>query len=202
MEEKTVKPLKSTAARGILALVAGSAALAVTACGAGQISQTANQAPAVNGTNGSQGDAVVRDVSLIVQPDNSVALKFNASNQGIDDNDITLSGVKVQDATVDVTGPHTIASDCNIVADGAASLKNMGDRHNDNGCTEYLPTKVTGEDFYPGAARNVTFTFNTGDITINAPITSFYPEAGQTDRGQDGVTKDGTADAEIPSAEH
>jgi hypothetical protein len=202
MEEKTVKHLKSPAARGALALVAGSAALTLTACGAGQISQTANQAPAVNGTNGTQGDAVVRDVSLIIQQDNSVSLKFNASNQGIEDEDITLDGVKVQDATLDFGGQKTIAADCNIVADSAASLKEMGAQHNEKGCTEYLPTRVTGENFYPGAARNVTFTFNTGDITVNAPVTSFYPEAGQTDRGQDGITKDGTADADIPVGEH
>lgn len=197
-----MKPLKSTAVRGALALAAGSAALAATACGAGQISQTANQAPAVNGTNGEQGDAVVRDVSLIIQPDNSVSLKFNASNEGIEDEDITLSDVKVQDATVDITGTKTIATDCNIVADSPATLREMGQQDNDSSCSEYLPNRVTGENFYPGAARNVTFTFDTGEIVVNAPVTSFYPDAGQTDRGHDGVTKDGARDADLPVGEH
>lgn len=201
-----MKHLKSPAARGALALVAGSAALALTACGAGQISQTANQAPAGTGTNGQVGDAVVRDVTLIIQEDNSVALKFNASNQAIKDNPVTLTSVKVQDATFNLGVQKVIDGRCNLVADSAQGLEDMqsdaaeaaiGDRS----CTEYLTTTVEGENFYPGASRNVTFTFDEGDIEINAPITSYYAAAGALHRDQDGVTKDGSELADLP-AEH
>jgi hypothetical protein len=203
MEEKTVKHLKSPAARGALALVAGSAALALTACGAGQISQTANQVPAVNGTNGEVGDAVVRDVSLVIQEDNSVALKFNASNQAIQDNPVTLSGVKVQDASFNLGGSKSIDGRCNLVADSEQGLKDMraDDAEKalgDASCTEYLPTTVQGEDFFPGASRTVTFTFDEGDIEINAPIVSYYAEAGSLHRDQDGITKAGDDLADLP----
>lgn len=191
-----MKHLKSTAARGALALVAGSAALALTACGAGQISQTANQVPAVNGTNGAIGDAVVRDVSLIIQEDNSVALKFNASNQGIENEPVVLSAVTIEDATFELGGAKTLAPQCNIVADSADGLKIMRSAaseaaQGDDGCTQYLATTVEGENFFPGSSRNVTFTFNDGDIELNAPIANYYPEAGSLHRGADGVTRQG-----------
>jgi hypothetical protein len=203
MEEKTVKHLKSPAARGALALVAGSAALTLTACGAGQISQTANQVPAVNGTNGEIGDAVVRDVSLIIQEDNSVALKFNASNQAIQDNPVTLSDVTVEDADFNLGGSRTIDGRCNLVADSEQGLQDM--RADDaekalgeGSCTEYLTTTVEGEDFFPGASRTVTFSFDEGDIEINAPIVSYYAEAGSLHRDQDGITKAGDEIADLP----
>lgn len=198
-----MKHLKSPAARGALALVAGSAALALTACGAGQISQTANQVPAVNGTNGEAGDAVVRDVSLIIQEDRSVALKFNASNQAIEDSPVTLSSVKVEGATYDLGTPKTIDGRCNIVADSEQGLKDMqadaakAALADGSSCTEYLPTTVEGTDFFPGASRTVTFAFDSGDIQVNAPITSYYAPAGTLHRDNDGVTKDGDQLADL-----
>ncbi|WP_297006565.1 hypothetical protein [uncultured Corynebacterium sp.] len=199
-----MKHLKSPAARGALALAAGSVALTLTACGAGQISQTANQVPAVNGTNGQIGDAVVRDVSLIIQEDNSVALKFNASNQAIKDNPITLSSVKVEDATFDLGGAKTIDGRCNLVADSAQGLEDMRADAADaalgaDSCTKYLATSLEGADFYPGASRNVTFTFDEGQIEINAPIASYYAPAGALHRDQDGVTKDGGKLGDLPA---
>ncbi|AWT26984.1 MULTISPECIES: hypothetical protein [Corynebacterium] len=195
-----MKHLKSPGARGALALVAGSAALALTACGAGQISQTANQVPAVNGTNGESGDAVVRDVSLIIQEDRSVALKFNASNQAIDKDPVVLSSVKIEDATFNLGGNRTIDPRCNLVADSEQGLKDMRAQDNTSSCTEYLPTTVEGTDFYPGASRNITFSFDTGDIQINAPITSYYAPSGTLHRDQDGVTKEGSELADLPAS--
>ncbi|MGN0097247.1 MAG: hypothetical protein ACI38U_14435 [Corynebacterium sp.] len=183
---------RKPAARRLLAVTAGCAALALSACGAGQISQTANQVAAVNGTNGELGDAVVRDVTLITQEDNSVALKFNASNQGVEGDDITLERISVQDASVDLGESVTISPDCSVVADSESAIKEMNPSNADVGCTQYLDTTVDGENFYSGAARVVTFEFSNGDIEINAPIVAWYTEAGQTNRHQDGVTREGT----------
>lgn len=187
-----MKPLKSTATRSALTLVAGCAALALTGCGAGQISQTADQVPAVNGTNGEAGDAMVRDVSLIIQKDDSVVLKFNASNQAIQEGPVTLSSVKIQDATFNLGGAKTIDSKCNLVVDSAQSLREMRAEKNKSTCTEYLASTVEGSGFFPGDSRNVTFTFNTGDIQVSAPVVTYAPEAGSVTRGADGVTKDNT----------
>ncbi|MDN5582523.1 MULTISPECIES: hypothetical protein [unclassified Corynebacterium] len=183
---------RKPAARRLLAVTAGCAALALTACGAGQISQTANQVAAVNGTDGDLGDAAVRDVTLITQEDNSVALKFNLANQGVEGNDITLERVSVQDATLDIGGNVTVSPDCSVVADSEAAISDMNPEDADAGCVEYLETTVEGENFYTGAARVVTFEFSNGDLEINAPITAWYAEAGHTNRHQDGVTREGT----------
>ncbi|HIW90626.1 MAG TPA: hypothetical protein H9870_03050 [Candidatus Corynebacterium avicola] len=188
---------RKSATRRALAVAAGCAALAMTACSAGQISQTANQVAAVNGTNGDLGDAAVRDVSLITQEDNSVALKFNASNTGIQGNDITLESVKVQDAEVDVDTPTTLSPDCTLVADSEDAIDEMTPEGAGSGCNEYVATVVDGENFYTGAARIVTFEFSGEDfsgentIEINAPVTAWYEEAGKTFRHQDGVTREG-----------
>lgn len=179
--------------RRALTVTAGCAALALSmsACSAGQISQTANQVAAVNGTNGELGDAKVRDVTLISQPDNSVALKFHASNEGIANEDVTLEGISIDDASVDVDESYTIAPNCALVADSQDALDEMNPGDADLGCTEYLATTVEGSDFYNGASRTVTFEFSNGDIDINAPVTAWYPEAGETYRHQDGVNRQG-----------
>lgn len=189
---------RKSATRRALAVTAGCAALALTACSAGQISQTANQTAAVNGTNGDLGDAAVRNVTLIAQEDNSVALKFNASNTGIQGNEITLESIDVQDAEIDFDTPTTLRPNCSLVADAEAALEEMNPEAVDKGCTEYLATVVDGEDFYAGASRVVTFEFSGEDFTgentieINAPIATWYPESGKTFRHQDGVTRQGT----------
>ncbi len=183
--------IRKSATRRVLAATAGCAALALTACSAGQISQTANQVAAVNGTNGDLGDASVRDVTLITQEDNSVALKFNASNTGFDGEDITLDGISVQDADIEFDGPKTLSPECTLVADSQDALDSMNPEGVQSGCTEYLATVVDGEEFYSGAARNVTFEFSNGDIEINAPVTAWYADAGDTYRHQDGVTREG-----------
>ncbi|MEY8565866.1 hypothetical protein [Corynebacterium sp.] len=182
---------RKPAARRLLAVTAGCAALALSACGAGQISQTANQVAAVNGTNGELGDAFVRDVALVTQEDNSVALKFNASNQGIEGKDITLKGISVQDASVDLDENITISPDCSVVADSESAIAEMNPSDATVGCTQYLETTVKGENFYSGAARTVTFQFDNGDVEINAPIVAWTSEAGQTYRHQDGVNREG-----------
>lgn len=177
--------------RRALTVTAGCAALALSlsACGAGQISQTAEQVAAVNGTEGNIGDAHVRDVTLISQPDNSVSLKFNASNEAIQMEDIVLEGISIDDASIDFDGNETIAPNCTLVADSQAALDEMNPDDADLGCTEYFANTVEGSNFYIGASRPVTFEFNTGDLEINAPVAAWYPESGQTYRHQDGVNR-------------
>ena len=181
---------RKPAARQMLAVTAGCAALALSACSAGQISQTADQVPAVNGNSGEIGDAAVHDVTLVTQEDNSVALKFNASNQAIQEGDITLEGIDVQGGSVNFGSSLTLQPNCNVVADSQQALDEMNPGDVDLPCTEYVATTVTGDNFYTGSAREVTFRFSSGSLEINAPIAAWYAEAGTTYRHQDGVTRD------------
>ena len=79
MEDQNVKSQKSTVVRGALAIIAAGAALGMTACSAGQITQTAEQAPAVNGLHAKEGNVDVADVSVVLGADGMPALKFTAS---------------------------------------------------------------------------------------------------------------------------
>lgn len=88
---------KSVLRRSALVTVSAASAVALAACGAGQISQTANQHPAVDGAMNAGEDAAgkgaensnsalgfinIRDAHILVDPEASTAgLKFSASNQ-------------------------------------------------------------------------------------------------------------------------
>ena len=88
---------KSVLRRSALVTVSAASAVALAACGAGQISQTANQHPAVDGamnggedaagkgaenTNSALGFVNIRDAHILVDPEAGTAgLKFSASNQ-------------------------------------------------------------------------------------------------------------------------
>ena len=69
---------KSFAARSALALVAAGSAVALTACGAGQITQTSNQAAAVNGTNGHLENVSLRDATIVIGKDGTRTLGQSA----------------------------------------------------------------------------------------------------------------------------
>ena len=89
--------LKSAARRGVALGLAGCAALALSACGAGQISQTANQVAAVDGASAHSDDntIAVRDVTVVVNDDSTAALKFTAVNQDTSESTHTLESVTV-----------------------------------------------------------------------------------------------------------
>lgn len=88
---------KSVLRRSALITVSAASAVALAACGAGQISQTANQHAAVDGamnggedaagkgaenTNSALGFVNIRDAHILVDPETGTAgLKFSASNQ-------------------------------------------------------------------------------------------------------------------------
>nr|WP_120491768.1 hypothetical protein [Corynebacterium lactis] len=106
---------KSVLRRGTLIAVSAASAVALAACGAGQVSQTANQLPAVDGSlnvgkaaagvsegkgDPRLGSVALRDVHVLVDPEGgTAALKFSASNQQRStDNYFTLKSINVEGA--------------------------------------------------------------------------------------------------------
>lgn len=94
------------------------AALLLSGCSAGQVSQTATQEPAVNGTSANIGKIAVRNAHLratqttdYIQPGRDVELLFVASNGSPDVND------KLVSITSDV-GTVTLSGDTNLPASG------------------------------------------------------------------------------------
>lgn len=187
-----MKTQKSTAARCALTFVAAGSALALTACGAGQISQTANQVPAVNGTAATEGNVAVRDVSVVVTPDNDVALKFTAANLEDKGAEIALDGVTVDGKDVTLNGDAKIQPGCNLVADYSDAIDELK-KGGDATCNNYVATELSEtSDIHLGGNAEVEFTFDSGNVTLNASVVAYTPTAGEYHRDESGLTdKDG-----------
>ncbi len=107
-------------------LVVATAALAVgglllTGCGSGQISQTANQEAAVNGSTANVKNIALRNVHLqavqtgdFLKPGRAVELIFVAANNSPDVND-KLVGISTDVGSVEVSGPTAIPANSRLV---------------------------------------------------------------------------------------
>lgn len=162
--------LKSVVRRGALATVAAASAVALAACGAGQISQTANQVAAVDGARnfseaGEDRGIAVRDVQIVVDPDSGeAALKFSASTEavatgayyklesveveGAGDVELTeVTSTEGYDNAVDnlenANGENLIPRDCQLVADYAGAVEQYSKNADANpGCLTYVSTSL------------------------------------------------------------
>lgn len=155
------------------ALIAG---IALTGCGAGQISQSANQQPAVNGTVDNVGDIALRNVFLrapqttdYVRPGTDVELIFVAANNSADAPDRLLS------VTSDV-GTVTLDGDTTVPANGVLKVGTPDDpmelavveRADEVQAQVALTQPITN-----GLTYDFTFTFeNAGATTFAVPISA------------------------------
>ena len=182
MEDLIVKSQKSIAARGALVLVAAGSAMALTACGAGQISQTANQVPAVNGTNGNAELVSLRDASLSIGLDGETYVKFTAGNIEDGAQDVKLESIEVDGNDVALEGKGTIEPGCNLVTDTPDVIKDLKTAAK-NTCNTYASPKLSdAKDIYPGGSKPAKFTFDTGVIEVNLPVVGEQPVSGEFHR--------------------
>ena len=156
-----------------VAVLAG-APLTLSACGAGQISQTANQVAAVDGASATDEHIAVRDVTVLVDDEGEAALKFTAINLNPVGSDAhTLKKVTVGDQTVKFDDEDlTIEPNCSLVADSEAGLDKLA--QDKEACITYVANTVDNPGFALGGNKEVTFEFNdlsvTTDATIAAPV--------------------------------
>ncbi|KAB1503042.1 hypothetical protein F7230_05715 [Corynebacterium sp. 320] len=196
-----MKTLKSTAVRGALTFVAAGSALALTACGAGQISQTANQVAAVNGTSAEDGHTTVRDVSVVIAPDNTAAVKFTAGNIENNHQVHTLKSVKVDGKPVTLTGDKNIEAGCSLIASYQEEV-NALKKGATKSCNTYVVTQLAdASGVFVGGNSTVTFTFDHAELETPASVVAYTPAAGEFNRGENGLTENngGTpADPQTP----
>lgn len=194
MEERIVKtlkaqPLKTTFARGALALVAAGSALALSACGAGQITQTSSQVAAVNGAHGNAGHADVQDVSVVVGPDNALALKFTVTNEDEKGQAVKIESVKVDGKEVSGINNAEIPAGGSLVGDGKFAMEDLETKGQAQ--LKYATTSIKGlQDVYVGGHKKVTFKMNVGEVELNAPVNGYVPESGKLHRDEDGSLTD------------
>ncbi|MEO3758398.1 hypothetical protein ABGB19_08955 [Mycobacterium sp. B14F4] len=155
---------------------------ALTGCSSGQVSQTAMQEPAVNGTSANLGEIALRNVHLraeqvtdYVQPGSDVELLFQASNTSPDTGD-KLVAITSDVGTVSLTGDTTLpASGVLIVGapDGQITPLDSVETAEAAEAKVELTKPITN-----GLTYDFTFKFEkTGEATVAVPIS-----AGETPR--------------------
>ena len=177
-----VQSLKSAARRGAIISVTAVSALALASCSAGQITQTADKVAAVDGASASTDDnkVAVRDVTILVEPDGTAALKFTAVNQGYDTDVISLESVEVDGQRVEMDKAQPLHRDQSIIADSQKNLDATTQQDSEN--VQYIATSLKNDDFGYAGDRPVTFEFSNGSIDVDATIAATQMQSGEFDR--------------------
>lgn len=168
-------------------LVAGglAAAIALSGCSAGQVSQTATQEPAVNGTSANLGSIALRNVHLraeqvtdYVQPGSEVELLFQASNNSPDTAD-KLVEITSDVGTVTLTGETSLPPSGSLTVgapDGQITPLESVDTVEAAEAKVELTKPITN-----GLTYDFTFKFEkAGDAVVAVPIS-----AGESPRRED-----------------
>jgi copper(I)-binding protein len=168
---------ESSVNRFILAACGIAAGIALSGCGAGQVSQTATQEPAVNGTLATVGPIALRNVHLraaqttdYVQPGSDAELLFVAANNSPDVNDKLLS-VTTDIGTVSLSGDTSVPANGVLVVgepDGQIAPLESAEK------AEAVKAKVAlSKPITNGLTYKLTFTFEkAGQTSVQVPISA------------------------------
>ncbi|ABK70164.1 hypothetical protein [Mycolicibacterium smegmatis] len=162
--------------RAGLAVCGLATAVALTACSAGQISQTTTQEPAVNGVNAQAGQVSLRNVHLrapqqtdYVEPGTTVELLFVAAN------DSTEGSNKLKSITSDV-GEVTLTGDSTVPADGVLIVGEPDGQiqavENAEAADAVTAEVELTKPITNGLLYDFTFTFEDGETTVAVPISA------------------------------
>jgi copper(I)-binding protein len=171
----------------MLAACGLAATVALSGCGAGQVSQTATQEPAVNGTSATIGTVALRNIHLratqstdYVQPGRDVELIFTVVNNSPDVNDKLVS-ITSDVGTVSLSGDTTVPANGALVIgepDGQTAALEAAEPAEAAKATVALSKPITN-----GLTYNFTFKFEkSGETTATVPIS-----AGEQPRREEAV---------------
>ena len=163
--------------RFVLAACGIAAAIALSGCGAGQVSQTATQEPAVNGTLATVGPIALRNIHLratqstdYVEPGSDAELLFVAANNSPDVNDKLVS-VTSDIGTVSLSGDTSVPANGVLVVgepDGQIAPLESAETADAAEARISLTKPITN-----GLTYNFTFDFeNAGEGTVSVPISA------------------------------
>ncbi len=149
---------------------------ALAGCSAGQISQTATQEPAVNGSLATFGDVALRNVHIqavetgdALEPGQDVELTFLAINDSPDKDD-RLVGITSDIGKVSITGNKELPAGGTLVIgapDGVTALTDV------EAADAGDATVALSQPIRNGLTYNFTFTFEqAGEHTVAVPISA------------------------------
>jgi hypothetical protein len=199
-QEISVNRLQTRAPRS--RAVAGGLAAVLTAtllagCSAGQLSQSADQEPAVNGNRATVGELTLRDVYLegqqrgdALRPPERLDLRFAVTNQsGVQDDELLT--VTSDYADVTLTGERDIPANGLLVVGEPEQITVL--RNDDPGfrragdATATLKREVSNGLLYP-----FTFTFReAGSVEVQLPVSAGNESERQGPNSDDGHTVEG-----------
>lgn len=184
---KPVSPTRRRRLVTVAALAAG-AALILSGCGAGQVSQTADQVAAINGNTADIGAIALRNVHIVYPGNGSpanttggqAALSLSIVNTGETVTD-ELAGVTTDIGTVKITPAQgdklqISPSETVVVSTPAAGAEThtTGETiHTEGGSTEHARIEVTGltKNIVPGLTYDFTFNFKeSGTVVVQVPV--------------------------------
>jgi hypothetical protein len=185
---------RSSALTVALAACGLTAAATLSGCSAGQVSQTAAQQAAVNGTAATAGSITLRNVHLrapltsdYVQPGSEVELLFVASNESPDSAD-KLTSITSEVGTVSLSGDTSLpAGDVLVVGepDGQVAALEQAEEANAAKAMVAIDKPVTN-----GLTYEFTFNFEkAGQTTVPVPISA--GESPRRDEGGGGAHEGG-----------
>ncbi|WP_046316141.1 hypothetical protein [Mycobacterium sp. UM_Kg1] len=168
--------------RAAIALVA---AATIAGCGTGQISQTAEQASAVNGASADVGSLALRDVRIqatqtgaALEPGQTVDLVFVVSNQSTETDD-ELTDIKTSigkvsplagGKTVPVGGVLVVSAPAGPDLSAAPAAKALSDVAD---ATTASATVTLDKPIRNGLTYDFTFNFkNAGPVSVDVPISA------------------------------
>ncbi|MDR3664616.1 MAG: hypothetical protein P4L86_30230 [Mycobacterium sp.] len=181
---------RTSAVTSGLAACGLAAAVTLTGCGAGQVSQTALQMPAVNGTNATidngSGGVDLRNVYLrapqtrdFVKPGSMVELLFVATNRSPDKAD-KLLGISSDSGEVLLNGGTTVPAS-GVLLVGTPDGQKQSLPRSEDANTSMAMVALT-KPISNGLNYDFTFKFqNAGEKTISVPISA--GEAPRRDAG-------------------
>jgi copper(I)-binding protein len=171
------------------------ATVVLSGCSAGQVSQTATQEPAVNGTSANIGTIAVRNAHLratqttdYIQPGREVELVFVAANNSPDVDDRLVS-ITSDVGTVSLTGDTSLPASGTLVVgtpDGQITALESVETAEAAEATVQLSKPITN-----GLTYNFTFEFEQGGegtfaVPISAGESPRREEAGSADHSGGG----------------
>jgi len=166
-----------------IALV-GIAALSLSGCAAGQVTQTDAQVAAVNGANGDIGPIALRDVVLAYPGGEDVfgyaagdeaPLLVTIVNSGTQTDELVAvstpaAGEVVVDGMTTIPGGFVVSSPDDARTRGPSSAAGTADRTLGIGELQIVLAELTGP-IRPGLPTFVTFRFrDAGEVTLRVPI--------------------------------
>lgn len=179
-----------------IALAAG-AALTLSACSAGQISQTATQTAAINGNNANVGSLALRNIHLVypdteeysIEPGGTAILSFTVVNESNENDDRLVSiatdyagsvSISEQAGSREIPAQGSLAAVADPDSDADTDAVREAQAQEDTGTTEgsTVPVDVLlveledlNEGVRPGLTFPVTFTFEkAGSVVVEVPV--------------------------------